>query len=507
MNRIMYAEFQDRWHFADHTSEIHKYQVRRNEVATIQDLLRCAEANDVEAIYVRDLKKHQIQFLGYTKMHRPIFIDGDLVSSRIGKMQIRDFHFSGGNALAFQNCYYQLKQLSEWNDGIPISIGSTAWRHWNQHYKPANFGAVETDSEFHEFGKNFYFGGRRQCYQRGVFDNVVTLDIVSAYPHAMQFFQAFGDSVRPIAIKPKDIFNLPSNHLIEFAGFGHGYFPHRKENEVTYPHTDKTFFLTANELRIIAHTFDLGLDEIEVLNVYRLTKQIKFDKYVDYFFKLKNDSKAQRYERETAKLMLNALYGNFGRDNTKRYEWLFVPRRMTTRFNKKDWLLHRTLPVGEIYTKELKGGRFRNVITASSITGTARAHLLCAMKALSKHAEIIAVDTDSVTLQPHCDLETFVVKMQNSHDFKIARQSSKTLGALQIERVYDKYYSIDRNTYAGILVSSNDEWYYRSPFFPIDESDAQKLAKGKAIQYEHSTDEFFQDGKYAPLDLQRIPVL
>ncbi|MGH2612850.1 MAG: DNA polymerase [Rhabdochlamydiaceae bacterium] len=279
--------------------------------------------------------------------------------------------------------------------GQKISLASSAFDFWHknfsgQEYKP------KSCQGFFKFFKDYYFGGRVECFQKGLINFPFKMyDIRSAYPYAMLENHAFGTEYTVSTRLPDKNLELCFVHLraqsrgaLPVRGSGLG-FP--SDNEF------REYFATGWEIKTGFETSTLKIDKI-----YRVTKflnTISFKEYVSHFYKEKEsyrDTDSARYL--LAKLYLNSLYGKFGQNSNdhKNYELAearFIEAKIEDGFSFENMIGIHALMSEPVNDKDKK---FYNVATAASITGFVRAYLF-------KH--ILSADTPL-----YCDTDCIVSK-------------------------------------------------------------------------------------------------
>lgn len=301
------------------------------------------------------------------------------------------------------------------NYGSHLTLASAALKFWIKlgHEKPVS------DSDFYHDMKAYYYGGRVQCFKKGIISEPFhVVDINSAYPFAMTH-------KHPISVKSHTLTGkraqgpviLQSMYVIE--GVSRGALPWRDENgALTFPH-DKT----VREYKITGWELQAGIDTGRV-GPYTITqredflKEIDFVDYVSHFYKLKSSVDKTSAEYVYAKLFLNSLYGKFGAcpESYSTYGIVSMKDRAKVTKNHTTMIGRKSGPwswAGTLGTYALMEGRddatgkknpvesdFLNAATAASITGFVRAYLMRHMHALEeKGATILYCDTDSIVYQ------------------------------------------------------------------------------------------------------------
>jgi DNA polymerase type B, organellar and viral len=257
----------------------------------------------------------------------------------------------------------------------------------------------------------FYKGGRVECFERGLIrGSFVMVDANSMYPAAMSNFQ---HPVSAIPFPTKDIEDADfllveaTNRGCLGVGDGLGFdFSCRKGK----------FFASIHEIRA---GLDTGtLDIHRVIQGWRFTHHDRFDRFVDFFYQLRLDAKAQGdiAGTEFYKLILNSAYGKLAQSTARYRDYLInptslpYPRYGPLTFEKMEvegemknvctqspqgWRPDMQLPGMFVYSKPKRnaGQVFLNVATAASITGAARSVL---WRAVCSSDRPLYCDTDSI---------------------------------------------------------------------------------------------------------------
>ena len=386
------------------------------------------------------------------------------------KRDVREYHKT--EILNYQrtDCIY----LHEWVSmfigqfGFNLTLAGTAFKE----LKKTSYTVGNTYSQFDELFRNFYFGGRVQCFEVGAFENkeITYLDLNSAYPDVMRRKHWGGSQYLELDTLP-DCEN--GSWYAEIRAESRGALPIRvKENsahKLYFPDDGKerTFFATGWEIQKGIETNTLKINK--VVNAYRPIFLQDFVEYVAKFFAMKFEADTQlekcvegtkdyRYwsaMRTFAKLMLNSCYGKFGQDGRefekfcitefgespqdKRYEW--EPYAM----HSTHWIFSRPDPVE----------RFYNVATAGSITGAVRANLWGSILSCDRP---IYSDTDSII---------------NIGGYRL--DTGNDLGQWKIEEQCSDAYIAQRKMYGLRCVNYGN-------FGPVDKT--KKACKGVKLEFD-----------------------
>ena len=300
--------------------------------------------------------------------------------------------------------------------GFNLTLASGALKTWA---KISETTPPETNGEYYDFFKPFYYGGRVECFKKGLIDKPFKVaDINSAYPFAML-------SEHPSGTNYITDTNLPSTNaeikksFIRLRAKSLGAFPFRGDT-LEFPNDGeiREFFITGHEFIAARETGSLIIDDI--LQVFVFAESMNFKKYVKHFYAMKQAAQKGSADYIIAKLHLNSLYGKFGA-NPRNYQEFktcdpgdIIAMNEIYGFDFCDFfgsLAIMARPISE------QAQRFYNIAVAASITGFVRAYL---WRAISQCKGVLYCDTDSIAA---CDTS--------------ALQLGQELGEWDIEAVCD----------------------------------------------------------------------
>lgn len=259
------------------------------------------------------------------------------------------------------------------------------------------------DSKFREF----YFGGRVECFKTGAFyGEYIYVDIHSAYSFAMISRHWHGSVYSTVKELPTDDFS----YFADIDAVSRGALP-LKENGKLIFHNDeivRRYKVTGWEVQAGLDTGTLDVKEIHA--VYKPLFKSDFCAYVKKFFAEKDaaakilEECAREGDKDSdkfwsakiayifAKLMLNSCYGKFGQDGRKFEEYAITPFGGYP--EGEEWKEYSFTETGHtIFNKPSPSDRFFNVATAASITGFVRAHL---WRSICTSVEPLYCDTDAI---------------------------------------------------------------------------------------------------------------
>lgn len=281
---------------------------------------------------------------------------------------------------------YDIVNKFRQNYSLNITLASACMRKWSE--ISGKQPEQSTKGHFNRF-QPWYFGGRVEVFKSGIIEKPFKLyDINSAYPFAMTYDHPCGKlkeiRTTPPKTKPELAFYIVESEAV-------GFFPVRGKHGLKFPkdRESKTFYITGYEF-IKARELKI---KMKIKKVYVFSETINFKTYVDHFFKLKADAKANNDKAGYifSKLFMNSLYGKFG-SNPQNYqehiiaeEWEEFEDFEPYSFFSGKMLFARPTPENR--------QRFYNIVVAASITGFVRAMLF---EQILKSKEVFYCDTDSL---------------------------------------------------------------------------------------------------------------
>ncbi len=388
-------------------------------------------------IYFHNGGKFDMHFLfeGLEPQERFMVINGRIAKMRIGDAELRDSWllfpqplsaykkdeidysiFEDGerqkidNARSIQSylggdCKYLYDILKVQFDtyGQKLTLASSAFDYWHKNFSPYKLKPKTNETFFLTF-KPFYYGGRVECFQKGIINHDFKVhDINSAYPYAMLSDHPYGDeySIHDCLPDDADI----GRCFIKFSGRStKGALPFRDdEKKLLFPRDNITrqFKVTGWEYKQAVECGGIEVDKLEAVYVFK--NKINFKEYVEHFFEEKAKHKngdAAKYL--LAKLYMNALYGRFAMSPLEHKEYDLVEPCFIESYIKQgyefegeigEWALmsvNKHVMEDGIYNVEPK---FANVAVAASITGFVRAYLF---KNILESDTPLYCDTDSI---------------------------------------------------------------------------------------------------------------
>jgi len=302
--------------------------------------------------------------------------------------------------------------------GNVLTIGTAAMRALKEFHKFEEF-----TSEQDSFFRQFYYGGRNQCFDSGVLKGKWKVyDVNSMYPDCMRRM------LHPVSATYIETtrFNDKTDFVIvEGRNFGGLPIKDPKLHFLNFASESGTYRVTGHELRAALDTGTFEIDRI--VSAFEFTARITFEEFVDTYYTKRLAAKANDEDLLVLfyKLILNSGYGKFclNSDNFKDWEMTGYDEILDEPWNMEiqngDFIL---------WSKPSIQAKFYNVATGASITGAARSQLL---RGLAKSTRPVYCDTDSIICE--------------SLD---ADSDSKRLGAWKLESEGDEICIAGKKLYA-----------------------------------------------------------
>lgn len=380
------------------------------------------------------------------------------------------------------DCINLHELVSEYVDqfGLNLTQASGAMRFWE---KLTGIEPPRSDHEFYDAYKMYYYGGRVECFQKGIIDKVFTVaDITSAYPFAMLDYHPF--SLEMVTLRGTDLRGaaIEGHSFYEVSCIARGCFPHRVgEDEddtgaLRFPNDGKLrqYYVTGWEL---SAALELGLlEDWKIIKCIRPTETLSFKEYIVHFWAMRRKAKAEGDKATDllAKLAMNSLYGKFAADPRNYGVYTTYDRKYVEVLTSDK---HRA-ETGEDFAGflgqwalgerqlDISRQRFYNVTTSASITGYVRAYLL---RSMAKCKGVLYCDTDSIAAADTSAL-TF----------------GKELGQWGLEGTFNRAAIAGKKLYAFRHKERRAEgqWKVRSKGVRLTWQEIVKIAKGGSVDFE-----------------------
>lgn len=307
------------------------------------------------------------------------------------------------------DCIYLFQLVTHFinNYGTGLTLAGSAMKVWQ---KICDETAPRTSQSFYDHIKPFYYGGRVEVFEAGIIKKLFNVvDINSAYPFAMKHLHPYGNKFDILTELPKSESYI-ERCFITLSCISRGALPYREKSGLEFPIDDiaRTYKITGWEY--LAAVEVGALESVKIIEIIQFKDSIRFDKYIDRFYQLKNESERDSPDYITAKLFLNSLYGKFGADPSEYMEYMVANPQHIIASECDGYNYSTMLGDWALLQKPLddEKQRYFNVAVAASITGFVRAYLF---KAMRQCKGLIYCDTDSIAASDTGDLELSDTKL------------------------------------------------------------------------------------------------
>lgn len=290
--------------------------------------------------------------------------------------------------------------------GPQLTIGTTSMKELQKVHTFASL----AESQDEELRRDYYYGGRVQCFQKGIVTgNLKVYDVNSMYPFVMR------DYLHPIGRPSCTTKKIGKETcFVSAEGINRGAFPVREKQGIRFDidgrermpdGTRRIFHVTIHEYNTaIAH----GLFEpTRIIRAINFDRRSTFKEFVNKFYDLRVQAKIDNDISRTLfyKFVLNSAYGKFAQNPKNYFDYQITdiseyPKNWTVcngHDNSKSCPnSHREYVMDDkyiIWSNPSENNTRHNVATAASITGAARSVL---MGAIAKAINPIYCDTDSL---------------------------------------------------------------------------------------------------------------
>lgn len=441
----------------------------------------------------------------------PKIINGRIVSAKIGIHEIRDSYAIIPVPLAAyqkQEIDYNLfeKETREANKndilyylasdcenlfelvsafverfGTKLTIGSTAIQQVKE------FHPFERQDERHdERFRKFYFGGRVECFEKGIIkDDLKYFDVNSMYPEVMANCKhptgrhyINTDRIDDEFIRTGKL-DSDMPYFIEFVGNAKGALPVRTKQGLDFNAEAGLYYATS-------HEFQVGL-KYNLIDIYQINEilipeeYIEFGRFIKHFQREKIEAKktGDKTAELFSKLLQNSSYGKFAQSPDNFKEWYFRYPGEGLPNDELDWEPYLITPDFEIWSAPSPKPVYFDVATAASITGAARAKLL---DAICKADRPIYCDTDSIICR----------------DLPNVKLDKYKLGCWDCEATGDEALIAGKKMYA--LLNNGDPVKIASKGVRLDHHQIRDLCKGETVEWSNDAPTF----KLANLNTDKV---
>ena len=365
--------------------------------------------------------------------------------------------------------------------GENLTIGSASMKQLKQLH------SFKTGNGKYDAGirKDFYFGGRNQCFAAGVIEGPIKVyDVNSMYSHVMQSY------LHPVSTGIYKSHTVNDNTcFLRVEGRNYGAFPVRSEDgSLDFTVQNGVFTPTIHEWNAALDTGSFKPKRI--IETFGYSDRQSFSEFVNHFFDARAKAKAEGDKIRTIfyKFVLNSAYGKFAQNPENYADWFITQvgdhppnwhecekscddpcrKKWTPSFMCEDYL---------IWEKPLQELNYFNVATGASITGAARSVLL---RGIHDAGRCLYVDTDSIICT----------------DGRKLRKSETELGAWKLECEGKKVAICGKKLYA-IFDSQGNCVKKAHKGARLDGKQILKIARGAEMVFQNPVPAFKFDGSYS----------
>jgi DNA polymerase elongation subunit (family B) len=281
--------------------------------------------------------------------------------------------------------------------GPALTIGGASLKQLRKFHQFA-CGNGEYDTKFR---KDFYFGGRNQCFKTGIIDdNIQVYDVNSMYPYVM------GSMLHPVSTGIYRSHKIEENTcFVSVKGRNFGAFCYRNEDGMLdFTKELGTFHTTIHEFNVAIETKSFIPDKI--ISTMGFARRESFADFVDHFYDARTKAKENGDKIRTIfyKFVMNSAYGKFAQNPENYADWFvtetgeFPPDyhvcvKSCEEKCRKKWTPAYMCENYIIWEKPLYELNWYNIAIGASITGAARSVLL---RGIRNARRPLYCDTDSI---------------------------------------------------------------------------------------------------------------
>ena len=386
------------------------------------------------------------------------------------------------------DCRYLFDMVTQFiaRHGFHLTQAGAAMKTWEG---MTGITPPQSTPEYYDFFHPFYYGGRVQCFQRGVRDVPFQVaDINSAYPRAMLETHPLGTSYGAM----RNLTVAQARAWIDKRGAGmvfvrctarsRGAFPYRAEDGALYFPDDNV----PRDYHVTGWEFLAGVDTgtVDILaipTIYVFHQGTTFREYITHFYetRLKAKEVGDKAGDLFSKLLMNSLYGKFASNPRAYANYLNLPQALTamigqpactdTGVDLSAWGFSGLMGPWALAAKPLENAelRFYNIATAASITGYVRAFL---WRTLCNTVNPIYCDTDSIAAE----------------GFGEGVEFGKELGQWKHEGTFDRFAVGGRKLYAFRHATGEEAGQYKtaSKGVRLTAAEIEEVAAGGVVTFE-----------------------
>jgi DNA polymerase type B, organellar and viral len=323
----------------------------------------------------------------------------------------------------------------------------------------------ETNYEYDNQLRRFYFGGRCECFASGkIVGSLSVADINSAYPYAMLEKHPWSTSYYQSDRLPKRNFGAC---FIRATVEGRGCFPLRtKDHGLLFPAEKTEYHFTGWEYFAAIECGSHQPSDFDIREVLVPYDTISFADFIHHFYQLRLKAKKENNKADSlfAKLFMNSCYGGFALDPSryKKYKITELGELPHDDNDSTEWehTFDNDFAGISVFESPEPGEKYFNVLTAASITGFVRAMLL---RAILSHAVL------------YCDTDSIIYRGRNNLDY------GNALGQWKLEATGNELYLAGKKLYA--FKKDDGDWKTASKGVELSASQIKSVALGNKVVY------------------------
>lgn len=276
---------------------------------------------------------------------------------------------------------YEGVQFFRQDFGNALTIGLAALTKFRNFY---DFDCIEEKDD--TFFRQFYFGGRCQCFKVGVFHGDFKIyDVNSMYAAVMKNYKHPTSAAYE---KTNKLTKRTTFAVVEGENFGA--FPVRTKEGLKFDQPSGIFYVGIHELNL---ALDLGLFKLKKLHYAVEHKRVEsFGQFVDWVTdrKIAMEKSGQQMRRDNYKRVGNSFYGKTAQSPANYKDHIICD---IADIPPAPWACAMVSDGYAVYEKPSTRKNYNNVAIGASITSAARAVLL---QGLSAAQNPLYCDTDSI---------------------------------------------------------------------------------------------------------------
>ena len=346
--------------------------------------------------------------------------------------------------------------------GDVLTIGGAAMRELKKFHK---FEAA--NESFDKLFRNYYFGGRCQCFETGVIKTAVKgYDLNSSYPDTMK------NRLHPVSVGHTLTRNVnKKSSFVCWRGENYNAVPVRTKTGLDFTQETGIFWSTVHEFNAAENAGMIR--PARIVHAVEFEQTATFEDFIDHFYTARLAAKADKdiFHEIFYKLILNSSYGKFAQSPDNFQDSIILPYGDVA---PEPYMIEFTSGNYSIWSKPSMVKTYFNVATAASITGGARATLLTG---LANAVRPLYCDTDSI----YCEAINADLHQSN-------------LGAWKHEFTGDSIAIAGKKLYA--VMGGDKCLKTASKGVRLNHEQIYRIARGDVIEARNDAPTFKLDGKH-----------